>query len=953
MSPLRCVRVRRVCELALLAVCFAASAQAQQVALSNPPESASAGSTSYALRVKILIGAVIDLPFDAPVQSVTVVDPGPLSATVFSDRVVRLTGLDFGETIVIVNTEKRRETLIVEVIGHPIPPPVVDAHSNGKSPIFQAPPSGQYSISFSPPQGGSRAFVSQNLQYRRGLSNGRILHFESDTFNFLGSRTSELVPNAAAGFGVNRLALGMSSDQGSLEVLDSELNLSPLSFNGYTIRGFHLTSTTNSIFRGGEFFAGLARPSVTLLDPGGGRVVGGMFPLKSSKSLTIRAGVVMVSPSAQPHAGNGGIVSMVNAEYTAGEDTAAGGEVAYGKGGLSWRGRLAIHRGPFNFSSEASQLNSQSPVISVGAQGGGRSTLAAAIRWQASGSISTFASYNETKGAQTFNLSRLSFSGSTLTGGLSYRRGKRSQFGLRYSQQRINSNSPFALSAELETKTLIGTSSSNFAHNWSNSLEARYNTSHEPVAGAQMERGFGLRDEVAHTAEWWSATAYFNHQTSAQSLFSLVLSNPTLLPPLIRQAFAADPQRFLVTNRDLLQQILGDIELPQTRSTDVGLRFQAKRSRYTAMGEVRYDDSLFGSHSQHNLVGALSLAMRVDASNSIGVNTNLQRTLNGGSLGSQNGFSAITLSYTRKLGGPAEQNFVAKLLGRYHGTVKGRVFADLNADGKDDPQEPGIAGVKVQLEDGRTVETEQNGNFHFDRVEPGRVTVRLAADDLGTRLRASTAGQQEITLSSRQTAHVSFGVVDFGFIAGRVFNQLQTTVAADSSNQPGITGVRIKLIPLNRTMPPLTRVTDGGGTYEFRNLAPGKYAIQIDEETLPANFRMPAQTSWELSVQPVRGSYLDIPLFAQRRVSGVVFVDKDGDGKLDPAVDELVPNATVFAGQITAVTGADGAYLLRGLPAGKIEIVATAPGGRKSAALTIELDAEPSIKSAVNLAIPR
>ena len=951
MNPLRCVRVRRVCKLALLAVCFAAPAQAQQFPSSNPTESAS--SISYALRIKIFIGAVRDLPFDASVQSVTVVDPGPLNATVFSDRIVRLTGLDFGETIVIVNTEKRRETLIVEVIGHPIPPPAAVVHTDGKSPIFQTPPSGLYSISFSPPQGGARAFVRQNLQYRRGLSKGRTLHFESDMFKFLGSRTSEFVPNSDTGFGVNRLSLGVSSSQGSLEGLDSELNLSPLSFNGYTIRGFHLTSTKDSIFRGGEFFAGLARPSVTLLDPGGGRVVGGMFPLKSSKTLSIRAGAVMVSP-AQPYAVSGGIVSMVNAEYTAGEDTSAGGEVAYGKGGLSWRGRMAIHRGPFNFSSEASHLDSQSPVISVGAQGGGRSTLAAAIRWQASGSVSTFASYNQTKGAQTFNLSRLSFSGSTLTGGLSYRPGRRSQFGLRYSQQRINSNSPFALSAELETKTLIGTSSSNFAHNWSNSLEARYNTSREPVAGAQMERAFGLRDEVRHTAEWWSATAYFNHQNSAQSLSSLVLRNPTLLPPLIRQAFAADPQRFLATNRDLLQQILGDIELPQTRSTDVGLRFQAKRSRYTATGEVRYDDAKLGIKSQHNIVGALSLAMCVDATNSIGLSTNLQRTLNGGdSGGSQNGFSAITVSYTRRLGGSSELGFLTKLLGRYYGTVKGRVFADLNADGKDDPQEDGIPGVRVQLEDGRGVQTEQNGNFHFDRVKPGRVTVRLVADDLGTRLRASTAGQQEITMSARQTVNVSFGVVDYGFIAGRVFNELQTTGAAESGNQPGINGVRIKLIPLGRTMSPLARVTDGSGTYEFRNLTPGKYAIQVDDETLPANFRMPAQTSWELSVQPVRGSYLDIPLFAQRRVSGVVFVDKDGDGKLDPAVDELVPDATVVAGQIKAVTGADGVYLLRGLPAGKIEIVAAAPGGRKSVALTIELDPEPSIKSAVNLAIPR
>jgi hypothetical protein len=933
-------------------VCFGAVVQAQQS--SSPSVSENTSSASYALRIKLYIGEIRDVTCDANVQSAMVVDPGSVKATVFSDRVVRLTGLDFGETIVIVSTEKSRETLMVQVIGHPIAAPSTSVNnSSAKTNRFQTPTSGLYSIFFSPPQRGARAYVNQNLQYRQAMGNDRVLHLESDLFKFLGKQTDLFLPQTAIGFGVNRLVLGVTNAQGALEMLDSELNLSPLSLNGYTIRGFHLTSNNSSVLKGAEFFAGLARPSISLLDSGGGRVMGGMYPLKSTKHLSIRAGAVMVTPSSQLQATSGGFGSLVAAEYTPSEDTSAGGEVAYGNSGVSWRGRLSIHRGPLYFSSEASQLDSQSPFISVGGQGGGRSTLAAALRWQASDQLSTFASYNQTKGAQTFNLSRLAFSGSTLTGGLSYRAGKRTQFGLRYSQQRINSTSPFALASQLETKTLIGTSSSNFAHNWSNSLEVRYNNSREPVAGAEMGRGFGLRDEVRHTAEWWSASAYFSYQNSAVSLYSLVLRNPTLLPPLVRQAFEADPQRFLATNRNLLQQILGDIELPQTRSSEVGVRFQAKLSRYSATAEVRLDDSKLGVHSQQNIVSAISLAMRLDSVNSIGVSTNVQRALKGSGLyGSQDGFSAITFSYTRQLGGPAEKGFLMKLLGRDHGTVKGRVFADSNANGKDDPGESGIAGIKVQLDDGHSVETEQNGNFRFDRVKLGSVTVRLASDDLGTRLRASTAGQQEITLAARQTANVSFGVVDFGFVAGRVFNELQATNTGDATNKPGINGVRLKLIPHGQTTPSMTRVTDYGGIYEFRNISPGKYSIEVDAETLPAYFRMPAQTSWELTVQPVRGSYLDIPLFAQRRVAGVVFIDKNGDGKLDPAIDEVVPNATVTAGQTKVVTGPDGAYLLRGLPAGKIEIVATDPAGKKSAPFTIELTPEPLIKSAVNLAIP-
>jgi len=947
MSPRRCVRIRAVAEIALAILSVAVTAQSQETA------SNSASSSSYALRIKLYIGETRDLTCDASIRSAMVVDLASVKATVISDRLVRLTGLDFGETIVIVTTEKSRETVMVQVLGHPLTAPIAaTSKSNTNLSSFQPPPSGLYTISFSPPQGGIGAYVSQSLQYRQSLSNDRNLHIESDLFKFFTNRSNAYVSQTAIGFGVNRLALGVSNSKGSLEVLDSEVNLSPLSLNGYTIRGFHLTTKNSSILHGAEFFAGLARPSLSLLDSGGGKVLGGTFSVKTTKHLNIRAGAVMVTPALESRGASGGVSSIVTADYSLNEETSAGGEVAYGNGGMSWRGRFAMHQGPLFFSGEASQLDSKSPFISVGGQGGGRSTFATAIRWQASAGLNAFASYNQTKGAQTFNLSRLSFSGSTLTAGVNYRPGKRSVFGLRFSEQRIDSTSPFALASQLETKTFVGTSSVNFAHNWNDSLELRYNTSREPVAGADMGRGFGLRNEIRHTAEWWSATAYVNYQNSALSLSSLVLRNPTLLPPLVRQAFEANPQRFLATNRDLLQQILGDIELPQTRSTELGVRFQAKLSRYTATGEVRIDDSKLDAQSQRNLVGAISLAMRLDSTNTIGLNTNLQRSLQGvGLFGNQNGFSSITLSYTRRLGGTSEKSFLMKLLGRDHGTVKGRVFSDLNADGKDDPQEPGIPRVKVQLDDGRTVETEQNGSFKFDRVKLGAVTVRLAAEDLGTRIRASTAGQQEINLSARQTANVSFGVVDFGFISGRVFNQLNATDNGDSTNMPGINGVRLTLTPHTQGLPTLSRVTDGGGTYEFRNLAPGKYTVEVDADTLPAYFRMPTQTSWEIAVLPVRGSYFDIPLFAQRRVSGVVFVDKDGDGKFDPAVDQAMANVTVTAGQIKAVTAPDGSYLLRGLPAGKIEINATAEG-RPSVPFTVELPPEPILKSGFNLALP-
>src|SRR6185295_6385508 len=126
--PLRCVRVRAVSKLALAIACVGAAVQGQQS--SSPTISENTSSASYALRIKIYIGEIRDVTCDASVKSAMVVDPGSVKATVFSDRVVRLTGLDFGETIVIVNTEKSRETLIVQVIGHPIAAPSTTANNS-------------------------------------------------------------------------------------------------------------------------------------------------------------------------------------------------------------------------------------------------------------------------------------------------------------------------------------------------------------------------------------------------------------------------------------------------------------------------------------------------------------------------------------------------------------------------------------------------------------------------------------------------------------------------------------------------------------------------------------------------------------------------------------------------------------------------------------------------------
>jgi hypothetical protein len=282
--------------------------------------------------------------------------------------------------------------------------------------------------------------------------------------------------------------------------------------------------------------------------------------------------------------------------------------------------------------------------------------------------------------------------------------------------------------------------------------------------------------------------------------------------------------------------------------------------------------------------------------------------------------------------------------------VQGRVFYDLNGNGVDDTGEPGVGGETVQLNEKQSVETDTSGRFQFSAKE-GEYNIVLVTEDLGVRLRASTVTQQKVSVYPHKNTNVSFGVSDFGFISGHVFNDLSLSGVAPASNIQGVSGVKIILRSRNIIIAELK--TPGNGIYEFQNLRPGNYTLEIDASTLPANFRLPAQISREIKVEAVQGFYLDIPIAAQRAVSGIVFVDKDGDGKFSLQIDEPIEGAFVSIKNNIAISDKNGAYILRNLAAGKMTLLVRHPHRASGISRSIELDEEPDIKQEVNLLFAR
>jgi hypothetical protein len=201
--------------------------------------------------------------------------------------------------------------------------------------------------------------------------------------------------------------------------------------------------------------------------------------------------------------------------------------------------------------------------------------------------------------------------------------------------------------------------------------------------------------------------------------------------------------------------------------------------------------------------------------------------------------------------------------------------------------------------------------------------------------------------------NISFGVTNYGSIGGRVFNDVSQKGDQAVANLPGVAGVRVILHPTSIAGPSLSMTVDGGGNYQFRYLPPGSYTLEIDPATLPADFRLPHRTSWPFTVAALQSFYLDIPLEAQRAISGVVFIDKDANGKFDPERDEPVEGAHVITGPIEVISGKSGSYILRGLPAGRLAIRTRTALGTESQPIIVELGVAPVTRRGLNLAVLR
>ena len=321
----------------------------------------------------------------------------------------------------------------------------------------------------------------------------------------------------------------------------------------------------------------------------------------------------------------------------------------------------------------------------------------------------------------------------------------------------------------------------------------------------------------------------------------------------------------------------------------------------------------------------------------------------------------------------------------YGNSIGDTVWLDVNRDGVQDPGEPNIPGVTVQLTwygpDGvpgggddviYTTTTDENGNYLFDNLPDGnfQVTTNLpvntgpggpleglfaASDASGS----PTDGTSDVSLDPTHTAPgpVTNLDQDFGYspndgtgnegvIGDTIFFDANGNGMVDPGE--GIPGVKVTLSGAGSAV----TYTDANGNYTFGNLGAGAYTVTVDPTTLPNNgaglsntIDPDGGTANQSAVTLATNSSVNLdqdfgytgtdPL--QNSIGDTVWLDANGNGVLDPGepgIPGVLVQLTYYGDDgapgggddvvYTTTTGEDGYFLFDNLPDGNFAVTVPA-----------------------------
>jgi hypothetical protein len=318
-----------------------------------------------------------------------------------------------------------------------------------------------------------------------------------------------------------------------------------------------------------------------------------------------------------------------------------------------------------------------------------------------------------------------------------------------------------------------------------------------------------------------------------------------------------------------------------------------------------------------------------------------------------------------------------------HARIGDYVWEDLNGNGLQEPGEPGVAGVTVQIVrdgvPGATATTNGSGFYSFEDLTPGdySVIVTLPAGAVFTsqyvggdptiQSHVNPVGATEtVTVASGQAIlTLDAGIIRPAAIGDRVWLDLNGNGIQDGG-EVGLAGVTVRLLDAGGQTIDQTD-TDPTGFYRFTGLNPGVYSVVVD---VPAGYIVSPKNSGGTAVDSditagtgATGTVtlasgdtnltLDAGVFQTASLGDFAWLDANANGIQDagelPAVGVTVTLLSSAGAPLqTLVTSGTGSYLFTDLAPGSYKVrFGTVPGY----AFTLALQgADPALDSDVTSA---
>jgi uncharacterized repeat protein (TIGR01451 family) len=259
------------------------------------------------------------------------------------------------------------------------------------------------------------------------------------------------------------------------------------------------------------------------------------------------------------------------------------------------------------------------------------------------------------------------------------------------------------------------------------------------------------------------------------------------------------------------------------------------------------------------------------------------------------------------------------------GLIGDTVYLDIDGDGNQSSDEPGIEGVRIELISAANggfpiaeTFTDENGNYSFGNLAADDYTVRIFTNTLpngGTGLIVTddpdngTAHEAEVTIVAGEINLIQ----DFGYtvdvpnsISGTLWNDSDADGTQDGPENVLFEGVTINLLDPNGNIVGST-TTDANGDYSFTGLPDGTYTILVtDDGNVLAGHWLTDGTSdgSDLNSQAVDytvsvsagandvtgdfGYYVNLA-----SIGNVIYRDDNNDGIRDPASEPGITNVPV------------------------------------------------------------